>query len=105
MVPNISPPIKETKYLDMLHLVILFCNASTCLSLKITFSKLDASHVDDVFVSHVQMDFPEFKSFRASVKGTAFPVKVKIYKYKLNTQIFSTKYTRVFVFVFVCVHK
>lgn len=50
-----------------------------CLCLQITFSKLNASPVEDVFVSHVQMDFPEFKSLKASLKGTAIPVNVKIY--------------------------
>ncbi|XP_076121418.1 phosphoinositide 3-kinase regulatory subunit 6 isoform X4 [Alosa pseudoharengus] len=50
-------------------------------SIKITFSKLDASHVEDVFVSHVQMDFPEFKSLRASVKGSL--------RHKRVTQLFS----------------
>ncbi|KAG5279886.1 hypothetical protein AALO_G00082620 [Alosa alosa] len=50
-------------------------------SIKITFSKLDASHVEDVFVSHVQMDFPEFKSLKASVKGSL--------RHKRVTQLFS----------------
>ncbi|KAL2101058.1 hypothetical protein ACEWY4_002819 [Coilia grayii] len=50
-------------------------------SIKITFSKLSTSPVEDVFVSHVQMDFPEFKSLRASMKGSL--------RHKRATQLFS----------------
>ncbi|XP_031427425.1 phosphoinositide 3-kinase regulatory subunit 6 isoform X2 [Clupea harengus] len=49
-------------------------------SIKITFSKLNASPVEDVFVSHVQMDFPEFKSLKASLKGSL--------RHKRATQLF-----------------
>ncbi|XP_063073331.1 phosphoinositide 3-kinase regulatory subunit 6 [Engraulis encrasicolus] len=50
-------------------------------AIKITFSKLNAAPVEDVFVSHVQMDFPEFKSLRASMKGSL--------RHKRATMLFS----------------